>query len=317
MTPEELVPLRPWPTRAGRWRPALLAPPDLDSEAGQTAVIQSTWSLACTGKFIWPIPDRGLRKRLHRITAPTLIVWGHQDRLVKTVYADEFAARHQGFPRRGARGRRPLAPAGAAGAYVGGSDRLPGRLNMASPQAEAIKEQLRVFAGVARSERRASTTMRASYETFIDADRPSRPACAGRRSTPVASPPSGPTPTGGAPGPGAAVRARRRLRHRLGRLLPQVHRPPGQRLRLPGAERRLPPGAGASPPGAGRGLDDGLPVAARPGLRARPTSPSRATRPAAASPWPRCSASARTACPCRRRRCRCRRGSTWRPPASR
>ena len=69
----------------------LLTPPDLESEAGQTAVIQSTWSLACTGKFIWPIPDRGLRKRLHRITAPTLIIWGHQDRLVPTVYADEFA----------------------------------------------------------------------------------------------------------------------------------------------------------------------------------------------------------------------------------
>ena len=74
----------------------LLAPPDLESEAGQTAVIQSTWSLACTGKFIWPIPDRGLRKRLHRITAPTLIVWGHQDRLVPTVYADEFAAAIRG-----------------------------------------------------------------------------------------------------------------------------------------------------------------------------------------------------------------------------
>jgi len=90
MTPEELVPYvvadPSGPVAAG-----LLAPPDLESEAGQTAVIQSTWSLACTGKFIWPIPDRGLRKRLHRITAPTLIVWGHQDRLVKTVYADEFA----------------------------------------------------------------------------------------------------------------------------------------------------------------------------------------------------------------------------------
>jgi pimeloyl-ACP methyl ester carboxylesterase len=95
MTPEELVPYVVADPN-GPAAAALLAAPDLESEAGQTAVIQSTWSLACTGKFIWPIPDRGLRKRLHRITAPTLILWGHQDRLVKTVYADEFAGAIKG-----------------------------------------------------------------------------------------------------------------------------------------------------------------------------------------------------------------------------
>jgi pimeloyl-ACP methyl ester carboxylesterase len=89
MTPEELVPLAV-ADQSGPVAAAMLAAPDLDSEAGQTAVIQATWSLACTGKFVWPIPDRGLRKRLHRIVAPTLIVWGHQDRLVKSEYADEF-----------------------------------------------------------------------------------------------------------------------------------------------------------------------------------------------------------------------------------
>jgi pimeloyl-ACP methyl ester carboxylesterase len=50
------------------------------------------WSLACTGKFVWPIPDKGLKKRLHRISAPTLIVWGKQDGIVSPVYADDFAA---------------------------------------------------------------------------------------------------------------------------------------------------------------------------------------------------------------------------------
>jgi len=95
MTPEELVPYVVADPN-GPVAATLLAAPDLESEAGQTAVIQSTWSLACTGKFIWPIPDRGLRKRLHRITAPTLILWGHQDRLVKTVYADEFAGAIKG-----------------------------------------------------------------------------------------------------------------------------------------------------------------------------------------------------------------------------
>jgi pimeloyl-ACP methyl ester carboxylesterase len=54
------------------------------------SVIRVTWALGCTGKFIWPIPDKGLRKRIHRITAPTLILWGAEDGLMKPLYAEEF-----------------------------------------------------------------------------------------------------------------------------------------------------------------------------------------------------------------------------------
>ena len=53
-------------------------------------IIRITWTLACVGKFIWPIPDKGLKKRMHRIKAPTLIVWGKQDRLIPPVYAEDF-----------------------------------------------------------------------------------------------------------------------------------------------------------------------------------------------------------------------------------
>jgi pimeloyl-ACP methyl ester carboxylesterase len=60
------------------------------------AQIRMVWSMACTGKFVWPIPDKGLKKRIHRIQAPTLIVWGKQDRLVPPAYADEFASRIRG-----------------------------------------------------------------------------------------------------------------------------------------------------------------------------------------------------------------------------
>lgn len=49
-------------------------------------------NFAATGKFIWPIPDKGLKKRTHRIKAPTLIVWGEQDRLVPPAYAQAFAS---------------------------------------------------------------------------------------------------------------------------------------------------------------------------------------------------------------------------------
>jgi pimeloyl-ACP methyl ester carboxylesterase len=64
-----------------------------DPEAQMDAVVQLTWTLGCTGKFVWPIPDKGLKKRLHRIQARTLIVWGRQDGLAPPVYADEFGRR--------------------------------------------------------------------------------------------------------------------------------------------------------------------------------------------------------------------------------
>jgi pimeloyl-ACP methyl ester carboxylesterase len=67
-----------------------------DEKAQQDAQIRLTWSLACTGKFIWPIPDKGLKKRIHRIKAPTLLVWGKSDKLVPPVYAQEFASRIAG-----------------------------------------------------------------------------------------------------------------------------------------------------------------------------------------------------------------------------
>lgn len=54
---------------------------------------QMIWAQACTGKFVWPVPDRGLKNRIHRIGAPTLIVWGSSDRIVAPAYAKEFATR--------------------------------------------------------------------------------------------------------------------------------------------------------------------------------------------------------------------------------
>src|SRR5204863_9151327 len=71
---------------------ALFAVPD-DPEAGALARTRLTWAMGSTGKFIWPIPDKGLKKRIHRIEATTLLVWGADDRIVPAVYADEFARR--------------------------------------------------------------------------------------------------------------------------------------------------------------------------------------------------------------------------------
>ena len=54
------------------------------------------WSQACTGKFVWPIADRGFSARAHRIATPTLIVWGDADGIIAPAYAGEFAKRIAG-----------------------------------------------------------------------------------------------------------------------------------------------------------------------------------------------------------------------------
>jgi len=56
------------------------------------AIIASlVWAQGCASKFLWPIPDQGLAKRLHRVTVPTLIVFGRQDRVIPSEYGAEFA----------------------------------------------------------------------------------------------------------------------------------------------------------------------------------------------------------------------------------
>lgn len=71
---------------------AMLAMPE-DPDALASAQAQMVWNLGATGKLCWPIPDRGLHKRLHRISAPTLLVWGEEDALIPAVYAEEFRSR--------------------------------------------------------------------------------------------------------------------------------------------------------------------------------------------------------------------------------
>ena len=42
-------------------------------------------------RLLWPLSDTHLRKRLHRITQPTLLLWGGADRVVPVSYAERFA----------------------------------------------------------------------------------------------------------------------------------------------------------------------------------------------------------------------------------
>jgi pimeloyl-ACP methyl ester carboxylesterase len=94
MTSEQLAAVL-WHDPNSEVAQAMLAVPQ--EEAAQlAAVLIRNQHLATAGKFLWPIPDKGLKKRLHRITAPTLIVWGQSDGLAPVVYAQEFQQRIPG-----------------------------------------------------------------------------------------------------------------------------------------------------------------------------------------------------------------------------
>ena len=99
-----------------------------DPEARVDALSQLVWSQACTGKFVWPIADRGFSRRAHRVAAPTLIVWGKADGIIAPAYAQEFAKRIAGARVELDRpGRTPAAPRAAGRGDQGGAS-LPRRL---------------------------------------------------------------------------------------------------------------------------------------------------------------------------------------------
>src|SRR5262249_60889624 len=86
---------------ARRWR--TLPQSDAGNVAAQIEQIQR---LSAMGKFVWPIPDKGLGKRLHRLAAPSLILWGDEDRVNPPAHAAGVARR---VPP-GARRRPPWRP---------------------------------------------------------------------------------------------------------------------------------------------------------------------------------------------------------------
>jgi pimeloyl-ACP methyl ester carboxylesterase len=54
------------------------------------AIVRLVAGMTSVARFLWPIPDRGLSRRLRRISSPTLIVHGERDAFVPVQYADDF-----------------------------------------------------------------------------------------------------------------------------------------------------------------------------------------------------------------------------------
>jgi len=70
----------------------MMTPPADEEQLAQMMYLQLA-NFSATGKFIWPIPDKGLKKRLHRIKAETLILWGDLDKLTPPAYGPVFQSK--------------------------------------------------------------------------------------------------------------------------------------------------------------------------------------------------------------------------------
>lgn len=89
-TPEELARAL-YHDQASPAARATAAPPTPDN-GDVRAALDRARSLATAAKYLWPIPNRGLARRLHRVRMPTLLVWGESDGLCPPAYGAEFQA---------------------------------------------------------------------------------------------------------------------------------------------------------------------------------------------------------------------------------
>jgi pimeloyl-ACP methyl ester carboxylesterase len=69
------------------------APADAEPVAWSIMVNRASEAAA---RILWPFGDTRLAGRLHRITAPTLLLWGAADKVVPPAYAGRFADRMTG-----------------------------------------------------------------------------------------------------------------------------------------------------------------------------------------------------------------------------
>jgi len=61
-----------------------------DIEALKDFYLVTQRRLAMAGKILFPIPNRRLSKRLYRLAAPTLVLWGAADGLIPPAYAAQW-----------------------------------------------------------------------------------------------------------------------------------------------------------------------------------------------------------------------------------
>ena len=62
-----------------------------DPDAMKDFLVDNARRLGTAGKMLFPVPNRRVSKRLYRLTAETLVLWGECDQLIPPAYADRWA----------------------------------------------------------------------------------------------------------------------------------------------------------------------------------------------------------------------------------
>jgi pimeloyl-ACP methyl ester carboxylesterase len=61
------------------------------SDQGEDSAVARYLSQVAGASLVWPVPDRNLDTRIHRITQPTLVLWGGDDRITPSQVASRWA----------------------------------------------------------------------------------------------------------------------------------------------------------------------------------------------------------------------------------
>jgi pimeloyl-ACP methyl ester carboxylesterase len=69
---------------------------DRSEEDAVEAYIRFANALGAMANYTWPIPDRGLKRRLYRIEVPTLVLAASSDAWIPPAYADDFVQAIEG-----------------------------------------------------------------------------------------------------------------------------------------------------------------------------------------------------------------------------
>jgi pimeloyl-ACP methyl ester carboxylesterase len=71
--------------------PDAFTPPAAEPDSADAKVARYLPQVAAAS-LMWPLPDHGLAKRIHRLAAPTLLLWGAEDRVAPAGLADRWPA---------------------------------------------------------------------------------------------------------------------------------------------------------------------------------------------------------------------------------
>ena len=97
---EKDPPTDPWAQRGDQVPGLMCANPDIykgmkAAPEGANSIewpIEQVRASESAARIYWPLGKTRIEKRLGLITAPTLLLWGEQDRIMPRTYADKFAA---------------------------------------------------------------------------------------------------------------------------------------------------------------------------------------------------------------------------------